>query len=155
MILLHGRFLKDVKRFLGEQIGSYFGHSLTVGDFNGDGLEDFSVGAPLFSDKKISTHESGRVYVIYQNENQVSNVCLKYNRGSQRNMALARINCVLTSELHRDRLKCLYVVARSLFLLLLTCSAQPWVLLSKICILFCRSLYNLILDNLGTSLSYV
>jgi len=70
VVLLHGRFLKDVRRFLGEQIGSYFGHSLTVGDFNGDGLEDFSVGAPLFSDKKTSTHESGRVYVIYQNENQ-------------------------------------------------------------------------------------
>ena len=74
VILLHGRFLKDVKRFLCEQIGSYFGHSLTVGDFNGDGVEDFAVGAPLFSDKKISTHESGRVYVIYQNENQVSYV---------------------------------------------------------------------------------
>lgn len=74
VILLHGRFLKDVRRFLGEQIGSYFGHSLTVGDFNGDGLEDFSVGAPLFSDKKRSTHESGRVYVIYQNENQARHI---------------------------------------------------------------------------------
>ena len=46
---------------------------------------------------------------------------------------------------YRDRLKCLYVVATSLLLLLLTCSAWlwlgGWVLLSKICILFSRSLY--------------
>ena len=31
--------------------------------------------------------------------------------------------CRVEQWLYRDRLKCLYVVARSLFLLLLTCSA--------------------------------
>ncbi len=70
VVLLHGRYLKEVRKFLGEQIGSYFGHALAVGDFNGDGLEDFVIGAPLFSNKKLATHESGRAYVIYQNENQ-------------------------------------------------------------------------------------
>ena len=50
---------------------------------------------------------------------------------------------------YRDRLKCLYVVARNFFLLLLTCFAWPclalpgpaWLLLNKICKPFSRSLY--------------
>ena len=51
-------------------------------------------------------------------------------------------------RIYRDRLKGLYVVGRSLFLLLLSCSCLPvlpglaWVLLNNICTLFSRSLYK-------------
>ena len=36
--------------FAGEQMGSYFGHSLACADVNGDGFEDVIVGAPWFTD---------------------------------------------------------------------------------------------------------
>ena len=48
----------------GEQIGSYFGHSLCVGDFDGDGNDDVAVGAPTFADVTRGGHDNGRVYVV-------------------------------------------------------------------------------------------
>ena len=36
----------------GAQIGEQFGHCIATGDFNGDGLEDFAVCAPTWSDNK-------------------------------------------------------------------------------------------------------
>ncbi|XP_004597441.4 integrin alpha-IIb [Ochotona princeps] len=55
-------------RLLGEQMASYFGHSVAVTDVNGDGRHDLLVGAPLFmvsrADRKLA--EVGRVYLFLQ-----------------------------------------------------------------------------------------
>ena len=51
-------------------MGAYFGHSVAVLDANGDGLDDIAIGAPLHSNP-MDKYETGRVYVVYQNE-QVS-----------------------------------------------------------------------------------
>ncbi|XP_034883181.1 integrin alpha-IIb [Mirounga leonina] len=52
----------------GEQMASYFGHSVTVTDVNGDGRHDLLVGAPLYmesrADRKLA--EVGRVYLFLQ-----------------------------------------------------------------------------------------
>ncbi|XP_023573974.1 integrin alpha-IIb isoform X5 [Octodon degus] len=55
-------------RLHGEQMASYFGHSVAVTDVNGDGRHDLLVGAPLFmdswADRKLA--EVGRVYLFLQ-----------------------------------------------------------------------------------------
>uniref|UniRef100_A0A8D1WXC6 Integrin alpha-IIb n=1 Tax=Sus scrofa TaxID=9823 RepID=A0A8D1WXC6_PIG len=52
----------------GEQVASYFGHSVAVTDVNGDGRHDLLVGAPLYmesrADHKLA--EVGRVYLFLQ-----------------------------------------------------------------------------------------
>ncbi|XP_074175801.1 integrin alpha-IIb isoform X5 [Rhinolophus sinicus] len=52
----------------GEQVASYFGHSVAVTDVNGDGRHDLLVGAPLYmesrADRKLA--EVGRVYLFLQ-----------------------------------------------------------------------------------------
>ena len=40
---------------------------MAVLDANGDGLDDIAIGAPLHSNP-MDKYETGRVYVVYQNE---------------------------------------------------------------------------------------
>lgn len=45
----------------GSQMGAYFGHAITVGDFNGDGKADIAIGAPHFIHNGV--YDAGEVSV--------------------------------------------------------------------------------------------
>jgi len=49
------------EKIIGQNYGDRFGHSLVVGDFNNDTVDDLAVGADWFSDYS----EAGRVYIFY------------------------------------------------------------------------------------------
>ena len=56
----------------GDQIGAYFGYSVASGDLNGDGFDDIIVGAPMWTNyEKMGNYETGRVYVVYQDESVI------------------------------------------------------------------------------------
>nr|XP_012299422.1 integrin alpha-IIb isoform X3 [Aotus nancymaae] len=61
-------YYQRLHRLHGEQMASYFGHSVAVTDVNGDGRHDLLVGAPLYmesrADRKLA--EVGRVYLFLQ-----------------------------------------------------------------------------------------
>lgn len=57
------------RTFTGQQFGEYFGYSLLSEDFNGDGLPDLAVAAPLYS--VPGSYENGAVY-IFLNKGEVS-----------------------------------------------------------------------------------
>jgi hypothetical protein len=62
--------LANIHNITGEQIGAYFGYSLSVLDVDGDGLDDIVIGAPMYTDFADTAMkiETGRVYVVYQNK---------------------------------------------------------------------------------------
>mgnify|MGYP001191389747 FL=1 len=75
VVLFTGQRLFHLHNLTGSQVGAYFGHSVAVLDANGDGLDDIAIGAPLHSNP-MDKYETGRVYVVYQNE-QVSFLAAK------------------------------------------------------------------------------
>ncbi|XP_027729022.1 integrin alpha-IIb [Vombatus ursinus] len=56
----------------GEQVASYFGHTVAVTDINKDGRDDLLVGAPLFMEHRANRKmaEVGRVYIYLQQRTQ-------------------------------------------------------------------------------------
>ncbi|XP_074518763.1 integrin alpha-3b [Halichoeres trimaculatus] len=76
----------------GEQVGSYFGNSLTVTDLNNDDWNDLIVGAPFYFDRMKD--QGGAVY-IFMNENgsfqKTASVVLKGPTGSGFGFAVAAI----------------------------------------------------------------
>ncbi|XP_055623803.1 integrin alpha-PS3-like [Toxorhynchites rutilus septentrionalis] len=61
--------IKIMYTFPGQQQGEYFGYALVTEDFNGDGLPDLAISAPMHS--KNLEYDNGVVYV-YLNEGKLS-----------------------------------------------------------------------------------
>ncbi|XP_075033402.1 integrin alpha-IIb [Mixophyes fleayi] len=63
---------KQIIKIKGDQIASYYGHSLAVTDINNDGYDDLLVGAPVFMEQGPSgkLREVGKVYVYMQKTNK-------------------------------------------------------------------------------------
>jgi len=70
-IAVYTNELVNLENITGDQLGSYYGYSLAVTDFNNDGRDDLVVGAPLYTDylDKEMKIEVGRVYVLLQTRN--------------------------------------------------------------------------------------
>jgi hypothetical protein len=57
----------------GNQFGEYFGGSITVGDINGDKLDDLIVGAPFH---KAAKYNEGKVYIFLGS--RMVNILIRY-----------------------------------------------------------------------------
>lgn len=102
VVIMTSNLGQNAQNVSGEQVGSYFGHSLTTADVNGDGLDDIIVGAPLFTilESKDASYEQGRIYVIYQNWDHSFTIRTKIDGQRSR----ARLGSALTSlsDLNKD-----------------------------------------------------
>jgi integrin alpha 8 len=67
--------LTNFKNITGEQIGAYFGYSITTIDVDGDKLDDLIIGAPMYTElNNEGKYETGRVYIVYQSKDKVSKI---------------------------------------------------------------------------------
>lgn len=92
----HETQIKILYTFPGQQQGEYFGYALLTEDFNGDGLPDLAISAPMHSWN--SDYENGVVYV-YMNEGKLSFqlqqiLTTKYEYGGRFGISMAKIGDV-------------------------------------------------------------
>lgn len=72
-VLVFSWNLTNLVNITGEQIGAYFGYSITSIDVDGDKLDDLIIGAPMFTPaNNEGKYETGRVYIVYQTNERVS-----------------------------------------------------------------------------------
>lgn len=83
-IIEGGETIKIYYKFTSHRMGEYFGYALAADDFNGDGLYDLAICAPLYSRSNVD--DNGAVY-IYQNLG---------------NSAAGKLNFVLQTKLLSD-----------------------------------------------------
>ena len=70
-LIYHKRNSRSIPFVLtGEQIGSYFGHTMTAGDLNGDGHTDLIISAPYYYSRRPSY--GGIVYIYYGRNGEVN-----------------------------------------------------------------------------------
>ena len=82
----------------GDQIGAYFGYTITTCDINGDGLDDILIGAPMWTDFTLmGKFETGRVYVVYQDKN-VSRIRIVVNKVKSTKTGIAMFFDRISSE---------------------------------------------------------
>ncbi|RZF48596.1 hypothetical protein LSTR_LSTR008556, partial [Laodelphax striatellus] len=67
-VVLYTWNMTNLQNITGEQLGAYFGYSITSVDIDGDRLDDLIIGAPLYTDfeNNENAYETGRVYFVYQ-----------------------------------------------------------------------------------------
>ncbi|GAB6026861.1 hypothetical protein CHUAL_013467 [Chamberlinius hualienensis] len=67
-VIVYNSSLVALYEIFGQQIASYFGYAIVVGDIDGDNNDDVIVSAPMYSNfqTKDGHYETGRVYVVYQ-----------------------------------------------------------------------------------------
>ncbi|CAH1801714.1 unnamed protein product [Owenia fusiformis] len=103
--------LDQLRNITGDQIGSYFGSSLAASDFNGDGFDDFAVGAPFYTEEFGQKEEVGRVYIYYQTKRNKfkphkSDILVGFASKSRFGMSLAAIG-----DINNDKFKDLAIGA--------------------------------------------
>lgn len=101
-VVLYSPNMINLLNLTGEQFGSYFGHSLATGDFNGDGLDDIAIGAPLFSGyaTKDALYEQGRVYIAYQDAKH--NLQIKTRMTGSRSKARFGFSLASLGDVNKD-----------------------------------------------------
>ena len=94
--------LQLISELHGDQMGSYFGYSLTTMDANGDGRNDLVVSAPLHSnfEATFDQYEHGRVYLYLQSDRSE----MRLARTLQSDQCRARfgISLVNCGDLNKD-----------------------------------------------------
>lgn len=101
------------KLVAGKLIGSGFGQSLVVADFNGDNRDDIAVGAPMEGEDSMNNVDVGAVYIYYgtRDSNYIDTGNEQRLRGSGTILARFGLSIACPGDLNKDGFKDLIVGA--------------------------------------------